>query len=171
MNHKNLKLEAPWESHKKMLHAMFDRDPDIEVGEVGTSKNPDFQYFVPIEVRNHDKFVALTKVLKTSLIFGNVKMEIVLYDVENEFVNPYAQIYQTLFEGNSIVKDIQTASDITGTPIVYVRFQPEVIQYFDDNMSDFSGNRSCLAQDIANEIFDNNQWSLHFCTASLNEEN
>ena len=167
---KNFKMEAPWITHKKMLHAMFDPDPQIIVGEIEESQSPEFNYVLGIQVRNHDKFVALTKVLVTSLKFGNVKMEIILYDEENSASNPYVEIYQSLFNGNPLVKDIKTVSDPAGTPIVFVRFQPKVIQFFNDDISDYSGNWNGLAKSIAEEIFNTDVWSVHFCTASLKED-
>ena len=34
-----------------------------------------------------------------------------------------------------------------------VCFKPQVVQFFDDDISDFNGNWSGLAQDIAREVF------------------
>ena len=49
-----------------------------------------------------------------------------------------------------------------------VRFKPRVVQFFDDDISDFNGNWSGLAQDIAREVFGDGLRSVHFCTAAVN---
>ena len=36
-------------------------------------------------------------------------------------------------------------------------------------ISDFNGNWSGLAQDIAREVFTNDSSGIHFCTAGVNE--
>ena len=59
--------------------------------------------------------------------------------------------------------------DFTGTRHGFVRFRPEVVQFFHDDISDYNGNWSGLAQDIAGEIFDQELLGIHFCTADKRE--
>ena len=68
------------------------------------------------------------------------------------------------------MKDIKEVSDFTGTRHGYIRFKPEVVQFPDDNIDDFSGNWSGLAQDIAQEVFSDEMYGIHFCTADKTEE-
>jgi hypothetical protein len=65
------------------------------------------------------------------------------------------------------VKDIKDVVDFTGTRHGFVRFQPEVIQFFHDDISDYNGNWSGLAQDIAREVFEGEYRGVHFCTAEV----
>lgn len=65
------------------------------------------------------------------------------------------------------MKDIRTVEDSAGITHGFVRFQPEVIQFFQNDISDYNGNWSGLAQDIAKEVFVNQ--NVHFCTADLRE--
>ena len=51
----------------------------------------------------------------------------------------------------------------------FVCFKPQVVQFFD--ISDFNGNWSGLAQDIAREIFGDEMRGVHFCTAAVGEAN
>ena len=75
--------------------------------------------------------------------------------------------YETIFRENPIVKDVRLAQDPTGTAHGFVRFQPEVIQFFDDDLYDYDGNWSGLAQDIAREVFQDETRGIHFCTAPV----
>ena len=165
-----LKLEAPWYTFQKKVKALFERDPDISVGEICESEDGKVDFLFDIEVRNHEKFLALDRVFPKVKTFGNVSLGIVLYDEENAIsTEDRVSLYKTIFEGNPIVKDIREAVDQAGTHHGFVRFQPEVVQFFDDDTSDFNGNWSGLAQDIAREVFSDEIAGIHFCTAALNE--
>ena len=164
----NLKLEAPWYTYQKKVKALFENDPDINVGDIYEPENCENDYAFDIEVKNHDKFMALSAVMHGVKEFGNIRLGVVLYDEENSDVHPGYNLFSTIFKGNRIVKDLQVVPDQTGTEHVYVRFQPEVVQFFDDDLSDFSGNWNGLAEDIARDVFDED-WSTNFCTADLKE--
>lgn len=165
-----LRIEAPWYTYQKKIKALFERDPEIMVCEVVESEKEDEDYCFSIEVKNHEKFIALDRLLPTIRVFGNVVLRIYLYDLENEAINnPTVNLYETLFKGNKIVKDIRTLTDVHGFGHSFVRFEPEVVQFFDDDISDYSGNWSGLAQDIAKEVFEGTNWEIGFCTADLNE--
>ena len=162
----NVKLEAPWYTHAKKLKALFERDPDITVGEIYEfPEGAEAQYGLDIEVRNHEKFVALDRALPSVKEFGNVKLAITLYDEENAAVNADISLYETIFAGNPILDRVEDVTDHTGTHLGYVIFKPEVIQFFDDDISSFSGKWSGLAQDIADEVFR----GVYFCTADVNK--
>ena len=165
----NIKLEAPWYTWRKKAAALFEGDPDIIVGEVYEIDSEDVQFGVDIEVRNHEKFVALDRVLPSVKEFGNVKLAITLFDEENSAVNPDAALYETIFKGNPIFDRIEDTVDHTGTHIGYVVFKPVISQFFDDNLGDYHGNWSGLAQDIANDVFDNDFRGIYFCTADIKE--
>ena len=166
-----LAIEAPWYTFQKKVKALFEEDPDIRVGDVIEQEDGRADFAFCIEVRNHEKFLALDRVLPKVRTFGNVTLGILIFDEENagSEIDRIA-LYETLFKGNPIVKDIKDVTDFTGTRHGFVRFKPEVIQFPDDNIADYSGNWSGLAQDIAAEVFDQEMTGIHFCTADKNEE-
>lgn len=167
---RKLKLEPPWNAYQKKVNALFEEDPDIIVGEIFTPQDTtDATYAMNIEVKKHEKYLALTKFLPTSVSFGNVKMDIIIYDKEDVNGEALLEEYKKLFEGNRRVKDIKSINDFAGTPHVFIRFQPEVVQFYHDDISDYNGNWSGLAQDIARELFNDAPWNVHFCTADLRE--
>ena len=144
------KLEAPWYTFRKKVFSLFENDPDISVGPLYEANEDGFDYVFDIDVLNHEKFLALDRVFPKVKEFGNVRLGIFLFDEENANGENYIiSLFETIFEGNPILKDIRQLEDKTGTRHGYVRFQPEVIQFFDDNIADYNGNGSGLAQDIA----------------------
>ncbi len=166
---KLVSIEAPWYEYQKKMNALFDRDPKISVGEVYKCEDGNVDYAFDIEVSDHEKFVALERVLPKTVTFGNVILGIVLFDEENDAVDTGIEIFEKIFEGNPIVKDIQEVLDFSGTRHGFVRFKPEVVQFFHDDISDYNGNWSGLAQDIAREVFKDDFHGVHFCTAGINE--
>lgn len=157
----NFVIEAPWETYNKKIKALFEKDPDITVGDIYDGDG-DTTYAFDIEVNNHEKYVALDRLISGVKEFGNVTVGITLYDEENE-VSDILDLYKTLFKGNPIVKEIQTATDPTGTEWDYVLFVPEVVQFPDDDLTDYNGNWNGLAEDIAREFFVDR--GVNFCTA------
>ena len=166
----NFTIEAPWYTFQKKVNALFEQDPDITVGEIMEQEDGRTDYVFCIGVRNHEKFLALDRVLPKVHTFGNITLGILLFDEENDGLEAdRIAIYQTIFKGNPIVKDVKDVTDFTGNRQGFVRFKPEVIQFPDDNIGDFDGNWSGLAQDIAMEVFDQEMAGIHFCTADKNE--
>ena len=167
---KKLVIEAPWYTYRKKVNALFEQDPDIEVGEVYEPEDGNADFAFDIEVKNHDKFLALDRALAKQKKFGNVTLSITLFDEENaDGTEDYAALYETIFQGNPILKDVKKVTDFAGTPPGFVRFQPEVIQFPDDDTSDYNGNWNGLAEDIAREVFAEGYRGVSFCTADKRE--
>lgn len=166
-----LTLEAPWYTYNKKLQALFKLDPAIEVADILDYADGEYQYVIGIEIRSHAKYLAMSRLFPEKVSFGNVNVRLDLFDVENANCDMDSDLgaLTCLFEGNPIVKDIRTITDPAGTEHGYVRFQPEVIQFFDDNLQDYNGNWTGLAQDIAREVFSVNPM-VNFCTADLREK-
>ena len=161
-----LKLSSPWVEYQKKLKVLFDRDPDITISDVEESENPEYHYVIHIEVRKHEKYLALDRTLDKIKTFGNVTLGIYIYDVENATQgDTRIELYRALFDGNPVVRDVQETTDVTGTKHGFVRFEPEVLQFFDDNLADMYGLWSGLAQDIAQEVFAQEAAGVFFCTA------
>lgn len=182
MENNNLTLSSPWITYANMLTALFKYDDDILVGdvvEIAGKKSINFigdvdeiageksiNYNLDIEVYDHGKFLALWQVLPRIANFGNVNMQISMFDLENVSGDrtDYAKIFKTVFEDNPIFKEIRSKSDDAGTAHKYICFNPEVIQFFNDDISDINGNWSGLAEDIARTVFVYVGPDVHFCT-------
>ena len=106
-----------------------------------------------------------------NFFFGSVEVRVVLFDEENaRYGNDLSEIYGTIFKNNGIFRDVKVSTDQMGTPHNYIRFEPKVVQFFNDDLSDYNGNWSGLASEIAEELFqeDANR-GVCFCTASEHE--
>lgn len=159
-----LTIEAPWQTFCKELKALFERDKDIIVSDIYEPEDGLTDYSFAIQIRNHEKFIALDRLLTKVKTFGNVTLGVDLFDEENAETDVVG-LFKTLFEGNPIVDSIQTRTDPAGVDWNYVLFKPEVIQFFDDDLTDFNGNWNGLAEEIALDVFEENSRGVNFCTA------
>lgn len=164
----NYTISSPWYTFQRKVKALFGSDPDYKIGDVRECGDVGANYEFDIEVRNHEKFVAMERALPKVKFFGNVKLRINLFDEENGGENRL-DLLRTIFGGNPAVDRIVEARDAADTMHGYVLFKPEVVQFFNDDLSDYNGNWSGLAQDIAREIFDD-MAGIHFCTAEKDPE-
>lgn len=169
MKNEKLTLATPWMTYKKMLDAMFQYDADVIVGDIedeGTVKR------IAVEVKNHKKFLALSKIINTRVVYGNITVAVDLYDEENklkEDVN--LDTIKDAFEGNEMVDDVKVLTDVVGTDHIFVVFDnTEIIQFFNDNLTDYCGNYTGLPEDVARQLF-NTPWGIQFCTKDLRENN
>ena len=167
----NLKISSPWQEFNNKVRALFEGDEDIEVGDIyEADADTGINYGFDILVRKHEKFLALDKAIPAVVEFGNVKLGICVQDLENKFEDDEhpVKLFAAIFDGNPHNQDIKEVRDVTGTVHGYVRFKPQVVQFFNDDLSDYNQNWSGLAQDIAKEVF-TGVAGVHFCTAPVNE--
>lgn len=162
-----LNLSAPWYTYQKKIKALFERDPDIAVGELYPAEGG-YDYAFDVLVSNRQKYMALDRVLNRTKMFGSFALLVNLQDADQDS-DDAIELYKAIFDGNPIVRDIREAVDAAGVHHGFVRFQPEVIQFYNDDLSDYDRNWNGLAQDIAREAFDNVAHGISFCTASLRE--
>lgn len=171
--HEPLRISAPWQEYRNKLAALLNPDPDIAVGDVKSSTIPGYDYFLTIYVSDHKKYLALSKLLDQEVCFGQVKMQIEIYDYGYIFVEQASRIgkYNILFKGNPLFAGIWCVADQYGNEHGYVQFKPEVVQYFNDDIGDANGQWSGLAQDIAKKIFHRESWAtgVSFCTTKITE--
>ena len=166
----NENLYSPWETFRRKLKALFDGDEDITVGEIQECAAEDAQYALQVKVRGYAKYLALSQTLLRTKEFGNVTLRIDPdYADEQDETEYTASLYETIFKENPRLKDVRLVTDFTGSKHAYIRFQPEVIQFPNDDISDYNGNWSGLAQEIAREVFADSGAGTHFCTAGVDE--
>lgn len=161
----NTRLTPPWYIYQKQVKALFEHDPQIIVGEIYQQENGT-DYAFDIEVRSHEKYLALDRLLIRFKLFGNIALTINLFDEENADADAAIDVCRTLFNGNPIVESVEDIVDLAGAHHGFVVFAPRVIQYYADDLRDINGNETTLAQDIAREMFKDMD-GVNFCTGQV----
>lgn len=161
----NTRLTPPWYIYQKQVKALFEHDPQIIVGEIYQQENGT-DYAFDIEVRSHEKYLALDRLLIRFKLFGNIALTINLFDEENADGDAAIDVCRVLFNGNPIVESVEDIVDLAGAHHGFVVFAPRVIQYYADDLRDINGNETTLAQDIAREMFKDMD-GVNFCTGQV----
>lgn len=142
-----LKLAPPWETFYRELNALFGSDPDISV--IFDEDEPEIKLYVS----DPTKADALAELLPSEKEFGNVVLKIVVIAPNGyQSKNVKSDLLLTAFNGNPALSYVKTVSGILSNDITYVVFQNEVVQYFNDSLSDVHGLCSTLYQDIAGHV-------------------
>ena len=151
----NLKLSSPWVSYVHKLQALFGPDPDITV------RYDEDRGAVYLNVHGYDKAKALEHLLPAVVTFGIVSIDVIIVPDNNE--PDIVELYRKALEGNPLFsKVISLKPEGSSNAFNYVMFKKEVVQFWDDNLSDPHGNITTLAQNIAGEVLLRPE--MHFST-------
>lgn len=151
-----IKMASPWVIYYQKIKALFGEDPEINI--IYDNDAPSIKMYVD----NQKKADALTQLLPTEMVFGNVTLKIAIIPANKLGADKIA-LFQDAFEGNPVLA-FMASVDTLGLPIKYIVFKNKVVQYRTDDLSDVYGNCSTLYQEIAKEVF-GDQGSIYFCTA------
>jgi len=162
----NLKLQSPWVTLAEEITQLFKDDPDITIEY--TDDNP---YEIKLFVDNDEKAYALMQILPTEKVMGNIvfKITVVPANAENA-TSKAAKLFETAFEGNPAFSFVaETDPGMLTIPATYVVFANKVVQFYNDDLSDYYRNKSTLYQEIARDVFGEN-CGVFFCTDTPEEE-
>ena len=160
-----MKLSPPWTKFYKELEALFKDDPGIKMAfeEVENGSG----YKIKLYVEGANKAEALAELLPAEKQFGNVtvSIEVIPANLNKEDV---IQLYRAAFEGNPAFSYAEVVTGISAPNFNYIVFEPEVVQFFNDDLSDINGYCSTLYQEIAKDVFVERP-GVHFCTDLNND--
>jgi hypothetical protein len=141
-----LKLAAPWTVYYRQVQEMFKNDPEVKV------RYDEEEPAIKVFVDNTTKADALSQLLPKTKEFGNVSLKIMIIP-GNKQKQPVDLIHDA-FDDNKAVNFVYVAKDKFGCVYTYVIFAKEVVQFYNDDITDVHGICSTLYQDIAKEIFE-----------------
>lgn len=149
-------LISPWVNFYREIEALFKDDPNIEVTyDEGAN-------VVKLYVIGEKKAEALTQLLPTERTFGSVTIYIQVIPANKLYTNR-AGLFEEAFRDNPVfayAKNVPTSFSSFGAN--YVVFKNRVVQYYNDDLSDINGLCSTLYQEIAKDIF--GEEDVFFCT-------
>lgn len=141
-----LDLSTPWVEYARKIYILFGQDPEISV-----IYDPD-TITVKLYVNNGDKADAIAKILPAEKIIGNITIKVVV--IPNNEEDTIVDIYRKAFNGNPIFSDIITTnSNPIAETFVHVMFEPEVVQFYNDQLNHPDGMATMLYEDVARDIF------------------
>ena len=156
MEDKKTAVASPWITYARRVHKLFELDPEVKVSY--DNEGPELKLYV----ESQEKAEALEEVMPNEVEFGNVTMAVTVVPANIAEESPYKKLLKA-FKGNPIVSYTESLNGY-GQEFNYIVFQPEVVQYYNDNMGDIHGVESTLYQDIAKEVFAEKAAGVFFCT-------
>ena len=151
------KLAPPWITFVNELEQLFKYD-----GEVHIVYDEDEQE-VKVYVDSAGKAEALRVLLPEGKDFGNVGLTITVVPANGTMPVKNDKLFDVAFKGNGAYSFSKTIQGIFTNNLTYVVFRNKVVQYWNDNLGDIYGQTSTLYQEIAKNIFGENE-GICFCT-------
>ena len=162
MSSKKSNLQAPWITLYNKIVAMFEQDPDIKIEPIYQSD--DGVYIINIASTHTIKLTAIEKILKNKFELGNITVNIKFkYENENDDMITLHD-FEVAFAGNNIFSRAKSIEDPWEFNASYVIFSKDVVQFYNDDLTDIYGNFNGLAEDIARDIFKETELPIYYCT-------
>lgn len=150
----NLKLSSPWQQFVSEIETLFEHDDEVTV------LFDNATYTVKLYVDNAAKAEALAQLMPSERVFGNITVKV---EVVPSNSGDILDVITTAFAGNPALTGVfETPETLPFGGIKYVMFAPEVVQYYNDDMSDAHGLCSTLYADIARDVFGDK--GVYYCT-------
>ena len=170
-----LKLAPAWDIYYQKINAMF--KDDVHATVIYDRDN----LKIKIYVTDQKKAEALDQLLVHNVIFGNQELTVDVipangddnsskpytYESGHSFYSP-SLIWYDAFYGNPLYSYSKKFVGIYSNPLTYVVFTPTVVQYYTDSLNDINGFSTTLAQEIAKDIFVEQEGTF-FCTDKVVE--
>lgn len=151
-----MKLSPPWNTFVSELKALFGEDKDIRI------EYADGDMEVKLFVENNEKADALMQLLPPERVYGNVVLKVTVVPA-NKSGSDEANLVEAAFKGNPVLKELLRLKTPFGE-YDYAVFRKEVVQFYNDDLTDPHGNKSTLFEDIAKDVFGDT--NVFFCTDS-----
>ena len=144
MNEK-VNLSAPWEIFYHELQALFGVDNSVHL-----IRNDD-EKEIKLLVDGTEKAEALRELLPAEKVFGNVTLKINVVP-SNVAATSMIDLFRKAFDGNPAVRFIGNGSDPISSDYNYIAFEPEVVQFFADDLGNYGGYKTMLYRDVAKDV-------------------
>ena len=151
-----LKLSPPWAKVAAEMSQMFKYDAEVHV------VYDEDEQVISLFVDNSGKAFALMNLLPEEYVFGNVTLKVKVIPA-NGLKASTGSLFATAFENNGAFSFVKEIKGIFTNNLTYVVFKKRVVQFFNDNLGDYYGNCSTLYEEIARDLF-GEQEGVYFCT-------
>lgn len=146
MNNEQMKITSPWITYVNQVKCMFADDTDVIVEYNDDKKN------LVLKVFDSHRADALTQLLPIRKDFGGVILHISVV-TENKIEPSFAELVEKAMDGNPHFSQLIKVPMQDGKSFNYLMFEPEVAQYWNDNLADPHGNVSTVFADLAQDVF------------------
>ncbi|MEH6890737.1 hypothetical protein V7024_13630 [Bacillus sp. JJ864] len=158
-NENNAQLSPPWNTYFNEIKFSIGVDPEVTVGPLIPAGNG---YIILITVTGNEKARALATLLKPTMNFGNVNVNIFISNREGQLVSSFpcpldafeiAHLVRVALKGNPYFVEVVAQPQLPGGKnLVYPVFKPEVIQFFNDDISNLCNTFVAVAANVFKDV-------------------
>lgn len=164
LENENFGLQSPWYKIWTEIKMLFKGDDDIDVTAIEKTdeKITDddgieltvYQFTI---YADFDKRMALRRLLPVNYQFGNILLHVIIDSTDEENITPsdYGD-FNTIFAGNSCFSRMMSMQNDMGMIINYCLFKPEIVVFYDDDITSPWGAWTGFWSDLARDVFTSN---------------
>lgn len=161
------KLSPPWYTLRNQLAYTIGKDPYVSISELIPIDNGDYRLDINVYY-NINKAKSLRAIIPEEYTFGNITVKTHIYDLQNKevpverileyTVKEIASIFYSalhfnkLFRGVILTKDFITSEDQNLLGQVTVIIAKDIIQFYNDDLTDLCGNYNEVASKVFEEL-------------------
>ena len=158
-----VKLSPPWYILRNKIYNLLGADEELIISELEESETKKGSYVVTISSQNDAKLEALKKIMISHFEFGNISVDVDFEYIRDEDDEVTIEDYETAFEGNPyFVQAVETGKGMF-QGIKYIVFAKEILQFFDDDLTDLYSNMSIIVADAVKDVCKKYN-NVNFCT-------
>ena len=153
----NLRLSPPWHTYFNFIKETIGHDPCVEVLDMKEVLSN--QFLIQIQVQSNVKARALATILELHKNFGNINIDIEIIhcgcpvcpyeDITD--IDDLLKLFRLALDTNCYFEFVRAVKIMVFNAIFPV-FKKAVIQFFNDDLSDFYHNFNGVAADVFREV-------------------
>jgi hypothetical protein len=164
LENENLGLQSPWYKIWSEIKMLFKGDDDINVTDIEKMDEKitdddgiELTVYQFIIYADSDKRMALRRLLPVNYQFGNILLHVIIDSTDEENITPSDyDDFNTVFTGNSCFSRMMSIQNEMGMIINYCLFKPEVVVFYDDDITSPWGAWTGLWSELARDVFTSN---------------
>ncbi|MCL2336141.1 MAG: hypothetical protein FWC60_01840 [Firmicutes bacterium] len=158
-NENSSRLSPPQYTYYNYIKHSIGNDPCVNVADMKEMGGGN--YVIPIHVQGHERAVALATILELHKSMGNLSIDIEIF-CGNQMVTPsentensesLLKLYEQALSTNRYFACAKINELLPGYPSIFPVFKKEVIQFYNDDLSDLYRNFNGVAADVFREVF------------------
>jgi hypothetical protein len=139
------RLSPPWEIHTRKVRELFREDEAVDA----VVYDPDEQT-IKVFVQGNDKAESLQRIIRDRLAFGNVNVTVTVIPSNKE--PDETEDYRRAFESNPLFTGVLRGETPSGDEVGFAVFEPEVAQFFSDDISSPFGLTTMTVEQLAKDV-------------------
>ncbi|SDY78238.1 hypothetical protein [Thermoactinomyces sp. DSM 45892] len=169
-------LSPPWITFANLVQNTVGADPNVRVRNLRANGS---NYILPIVVRNLGRARAIATLIQNNVQFGGTTVTIQIQTNNGQTVTPnstiaitpqqIARLYRRAFSTNNLFSLVRVRSTTPplGPVAVFPIFEPEIVQFPNDDLSDYYNNYNNVAAFAFQAVLLNtiNNIPINFSTA------